>query len=91
MSESVKENLLTGAESTFYNLITKAQTCENNKSALELALENHKIINELFEQGMVTNTELIDAEILLFSSEMNLISSTYDFILIKYEMKKWTN
>ena len=91
ITASAKENLLSGAEATFYNLITKAQSCENNKSALELAQENHKIINELFEQGMVTNTELIDAEILLFSSEMNLISSIYDFILNKFEMKKWTN
>ncbi|MBC8385011.1 MAG: TolC family protein [Candidatus Cloacimonetes bacterium] len=91
MTESVKDNLLTGAETTFYTLLTKAQSCENNKSALELAQKNHQIINDLFEQGMVTNTELIDADILLFSSEMNLISSVYDFILSKYEMKKWTN
>jgi outer membrane protein TolC len=62
---------------------------EDNKTALEFAQENHKIINELYEQGMVTNSELLDAEAMLFGSEMNLVASYYDYILLKYEIKKY--
>jgi len=47
------------------------------------------IINDLFKQGLVTNTELLDAEAMLFGSEMQLVASYYDFILFKYEMKKY--
>jgi len=72
-------------------VVTKAQTVENNKSALAFAKENHKLINNLFEQGMITNSDLMDADIMLFASEMNLVSSYYDFLISKYELIKFTN
>ena len=71
-------------------MITNAKIINDNEIALELSKENHKIINQLYEQGMVTNSELLDAETMLFSSEMNLISAYYDFVLSKFEMKKYT-
>ncbi|NQV19584.1 MAG: TolC family protein [Armatimonadetes bacterium] len=89
-TESTLENYMVAAKNVFYKLITKARTVEDNKTALEFAQENHKIINELYTQGMVTNTELMDAEAMLFGSEMNLVASYYDYILLKYEIKKYT-
>ncbi len=89
--ESTKDNILVGAKTTFSNVVTKAQTVENNKSALAFAKENHKLINNLFEQGMITNSDLMDADIMLFASEMNLVSSYYDFLISKYELIKFTN
>jgi len=89
--ESTKDNILVGAKNTFYNLVTKAQTVENNKSALASAKENHKLINNLFEQGMITNSDLMDADIMLFAGEMNLVSSYYDFLISKYDLIKFTN
>ena len=90
-TESIKEDYLIAAKNAFFSLITKSKTIEDNKTALEFAEENHKIINELYEQGMVTNSELLDAEAMLFGSEMKLVSSYYDYILIKYEIKKYRN
>ena len=78
------------AKNVFHKLVTKARTVEDNKTALEFARENYKIINELYTQGMVTNSELLDAEVMLFGSEMNLVASYYDYILLKYEIKKYT-
>ena len=89
-TESALENYMVAAKNVFHKLITKARTVEDNKTALEYARENHKIINELYEQGMVTNSELLDAEVMLFESEMNLVASLYDYILLKYEIKKYT-
>jgi len=89
-TESAQENYMVAAKNIFYKLITKARTVEDNKTALEFARENHKIINELYTQGMVTNSELMDAEAMLFGSEMNLVASYYDYILLKYEIKKYT-
>ncbi|MCK5051529.1 MAG: TolC family protein [Candidatus Cloacimonetes bacterium] len=89
-TEYARENYLIAAENVFNKLITKARIVQDNKVALEFAKENHKIINQLFEQGMITNTELLDAETMLFGSEMNLISSYYDYVLTKFEIKKYT-
>jgi len=89
-TESALENYMVAAKNVFHKLITKARTVEDNKTALEFARENHNIINELYTQGMVTNSELLDAEAMLFGSEMNLVASLYDYILLKYEIKKYT-
>ena len=89
--ESTRENILVGAKNAYYNLVTKAQTVENNRSSLEFAKENHKFINNLFEQGMITNSELLDADIMLFAGKMNLVSSYYDYLISTYEMKKFIN
>ncbi len=88
-TEYARDNYLIAAENVFNKLITKARIVQDTKAALELAKENHKIINQLYEQGMITNSELLDAETMLFGSEMNLISSYYDYILTKFEMKKY--
>lgn len=88
-TESALENYMVAAKNVFHKLITKARTVEDNKTALEFARENHKIINELYTQGMVTNSELLDAEVMLFGSEMNMVASYYDYILLKYEIKKY--
>jgi len=90
-TEYAHDNYLIAAENIFARLITNARIVKDNQLAVELAKENHKIINELYEQGMVTNSELLDAETMMFGSEMNLIASYYDFILTKFEMKKYTH
>ena len=88
-TENARDNYLVAAENVFNRLITNARIVNDNKIALDFAAENHKIINQIFEQGMVTNSELLDAEIMLFGSEINLISSYYDYLLTKFEMKKY--
>jgi outer membrane protein len=90
-TEAMQENYLVAARNVFNRLVTKARVVEDNKIALEFARENHTIIGDLFKQGLVTNTELLDAETMLFGSEMQLVSAYYDFILIKYEMQKYTS
>jgi len=87
--DDAKDKILMGTKNSFYNLVTKAKKVNSAKVAFENAKENHKILNDLYEQGMVTNTELLDAEIILFSGEMNLTSAYYDYILAKYNLDKF--
>ena len=89
--ESTNDNILVGAKNSYYNLVTKAQTVQSNKSALKFAKENHKLVNNFYAQGMITNSDLLDADIMLFASEMNLVSSYYDFLISKYDLIKFTN
>ncbi len=89
--EDAREKILMAAENSVYNLITKAKRVMSGNLAYENAKENYSIVNNLFDQGMVTNTELMDAEIMLFGSELNLQASYYDFVLAKYTLEKYTN
>ncbi|MEA3474876.1 MAG: TolC family protein [Candidatus Cloacimonadota bacterium] len=87
--DDAKDKILMGTKNSFYNLVTKAKKVNSAKVAFKNAKENHKILNDLYEQGMVTNTELLDAEIILFNGEMNLTSAYYDYILAKYNLNKF--
>jgi outer membrane protein TolC len=82
-------NLLVAARSSINDLFTKAQIVQDNKIALDLAQENYKIINDLFEQGLIINSELMDAQSMLFAGEMNLNAAYYDFIIARYELEKY--
>lgn len=90
-TDYTKENYLLAAENVFNQMITKARIVKDNKTETKLAEENHKIINQLYEEGMAINSELLDAETMLYSSKMKLIESYFDFVLMKYEMKKYIN
>ena len=85
----VRDTYLIAAQNSMRTQLINAQIVEDNRSALEFAAENHRILSELFEQGLITNSELLDAQTMLFGSEMNLTAAYYDYILSKYEVKKY--
>lgn len=89
--EDAREKILMAAENSVYDLITKAKKVISGKLAYENAQENYNIVNDLFDQGMVTNTELMDAEIMLYSIELGLQTSYYDFVRAKFALEKYTN
>jgi len=85
------EQIIIATKSAFYNLVTKAKKIENSRTTLENARENHSMINDYFAQGLVTNQELIDAQIMLFSAKMQHTNAYYDFIIAKYNLNKFLN
>jgi len=89
--EDARQKLLMAAENSLYQLITKAKRVVSSKLAYKNAQENYKIVNDLFDQGMITNVELMDAEVMLYGSELNVQTSYYDYILAKYALNKYTN
>ncbi|MCB5231305.1 MAG: TolC family protein [Candidatus Cloacimonas sp.] len=66
-----------------------AMNVENMKTAFEYASENYKILNTLYEQDMATSSSLLDAEALIFSGEIELISAYYAYLTTKYELEKY--
>ncbi|HEX37265.1 MAG TPA: TolC family protein [Candidatus Cloacimonetes bacterium] len=89
--EDVRQKLLMAAENSLYELITKAKRVVSSRLAYKNAQENYSIVNDLFDQGMITNVELMDAEVMLYGSELNVQTSYYDYILAKYALNKYTN
>jgi outer membrane protein TolC len=71
-------------------LITTALQVQSSKTGLDLARENYRILKNLSEQGMITNSEFLDAEVMLFAGETNVIAAYYDFIITSYELNKYT-
>lgn len=86
-----REQVLIATKNAFYNLLTKAKKVGSSKTSLQNAQENHSMINDYFEQELVTNQELLDAEIMLFSAKMQQTNAYYDFIIAKYNLNKFLN
>ena len=88
---AAEDDILVAAENSYRTKFILADKIISNRKALESAEENHRLINDYFEQNLVTNTDLLNAETLLYSSQMNLTAAYYDFIIQHYEIKKWVN
>ncbi len=89
-SSAVEDFLITETRRLSRELITNALQVENSKVSRDYAQENYQIMNNLFEQGMITSSEFLDAETMLFAAETNVIAAYYDFITTRYELNKYT-
>jgi len=89
-TSAMEDYLITETRRISRQLITSALQVESNRTGLEYTRENYDILRSLFEQGMLTSSEFLDAETMLFSAESNLISTYYDFITAIYELNKYT-
>lgn len=61
------------------DLFTSTQKVKLMNKALEQSRENHRIMEERFAEGLISNVELIDAQDLLTLSHSNYITALYDF------------
>lgn len=61
------------------------QTAKERKAVSEQevrqAEENHRIMNDKYKQGLVANSELLDAEVALLQAKLNLTQSLVDYEL----------
>jgi len=89
--QNTEEKILIGAKNAFYELVITAKKVKSSKLSIKNAKENYRIINDFFAQGMATNKDLLDAEIMLFATKIQLTNSYYDFILAKYNINKFIN
>ncbi|MCK4956089.1 MAG: TolC family protein, partial [Candidatus Cloacimonetes bacterium] len=87
----IKDSIILAAKNSLMMMITSAKKVHNSKISLDLVEENFKVINKMYEQGMVKGDDLLDAETMRTASKLELVSAYYDFILANYELRKWTN
>lgn len=89
-TSALEDYLITETKRVSREVIINAVRVRNNQTGLEYARQNYEILYNLFEQGMITGSEFLDAETMLFAGESNVIASYYDFILANYELYKYT-
>ncbi|MEA1972369.1 MAG: TolC family protein, partial [Candidatus Cloacimonadota bacterium] len=87
--KSLKNNILLGAKNSYLKMITNAKKVERSKKSLNLINKNYNLTTRLFNEGMLDNNSLLDAETMFLSGKLELISSYFDFILNEFEIEKW--
>jgi len=86
--KSVQEYMAIEAKQISRKIFRIAKQVQSNELNLEYNEGNYQIMKELHNQELLTNTELLDAERMLFNSQIQYLSSVYDFVITKYEQKK---
>lgn len=85
--DNIDEMLAIQAKKTYLDYYDLALKIKTNTINLELAQENINQVTELVNQGMLTYSDLMDAEIMLQSVTMSYYSDLYDFMIKEYELK----
>ncbi len=89
--EDAEVNLLTSAKSSFLSMITAAKQVKIASAALLNSRVQYIQIQDQYKAGLVTSTNLIDADLMLYSSQMRLASAKYDFILSWLSFRQFLN
>ena len=78
--QSTKDGLKLSLKSSVYNLVTSAKSVDATSKALEYARQTYLHTEEKFKHNIIAADDLLDAEILLFSSENQYTQSIYDLL-----------
>jgi len=87
-TSSAEEMLITEAKRVIRSQLRSAKNVKNSELSLKLTTSAYNTLNELHRQGMLSNQDLLDAESMFRAGEMQYITSIYDYIIAKYELKK---
>jgi len=64
------------------------QKIDVTKTGLAQAEENHRNVKNMFRQGMATNSDLLDAEVLLLQAKVNNTGAVVEYQIAKDKLKK---
>ncbi len=77
-----------GVESSLLSLLSSARKYEASKLSLEYSEETFKQMQARYNNGLLSSTDLLDAEVMYKSSRMNAVSSKFDYLKAKSTLKK---
>ncbi|MBN1233152.1 MAG: TolC family protein [Candidatus Coatesbacteria bacterium] len=86
-----ESGILLAAQSSFYAMVTNAKKIRIYSESLKSAKIQYNQIKNNYDAGLTDATSLIDADLILYSSEMQLTSARYDFILAKLSFYQFLN
>lgn len=85
---NTEQNLQLVSRSTRLKLQSAAKRVRSAQKVLEEADENLDIMQNRYDVGLVSNLQLIDAQVSHREANLNLINALYDYLLAKVETAK---
>jgi len=84
--KSAENGIKLDLESSVLNLISSAKQVKASELTLNFTTELHSHTEERFKNGMISTTEMLDSEVMLKSSKMSNIRSSFSFIKAKSKL-----
>lgn len=73
---------------SYLNFKQMKQKIELSRLGVEQASENYRVTSEKFKSGLTTNSELLDAEVALLQSKLQLTQALVDYELAQAKLEK---
>lgn len=86
----LKDAIELEVKSAYLKLLTARQNVEQRKKQVELAEENLRVAELLYEEGMATTTDVLDAGTSLTEARNGFYSALYDYQVSYAELEKST-
>lgn len=88
MADAQKEGIQTEIAQAYYNLQSSLSKIATNAKAVEQALENNRVTNNKYTQQTATISEVLDADVLLLQTKINLATAKADAENGYYKLQK---
>ncbi len=89
--QQLKDGITLEVSQNYFTLQKAKEKIETAKLTVRQAEENYRITQEKFRNGLVSSTELLDAETALLGSKISLNASYLEFQLAKINLEKSVN
>ncbi|MCA0388592.1 MAG: TolC family protein [Bacteroidetes bacterium] len=76
--QMMKDGILIEVKQAFLNYTANKSRIELAQNTVKQAEENYRVSYNLFRQGLIKNSDLIDAEVALFDAKIKLVTSISD-------------
>jgi len=86
--KGVRDAMVLNITRAHLSVIEAKKEIEVAREALEQAEENYRVTNEKFKEGLVTNTELLDAQVLLSNARTDYSNAFINFRLAKADLAR---
>ncbi len=74
----------------YLNLEQAKEKLVVSKTSVEQAEENYRVASELFKQGLMTNSDLLDVEVALLQTKSNNVQTIVDYEIAKANLERAT-
>lgn len=88
--EKTEREMLLGAEASYLDLNTAAKTIEVSEKQLAAAAEAFDLTSNMYEQGIISNTDYLEMNVNYLYAELGEISARYDYLAARESLASFT-
>jgi len=72
----------------YLNLTQAKEKLVVSQTSVEQAEENYRVASELYKQGLILNSDLLDVEVALLQTKTNFVQTVVDYELAKSNLER---
>ncbi len=88
--QSLKDGITLDVARTYLSLVEAWNEIEVARESVAQAGENYRVTDEMFKEGLATNTELLDAQLLLTNAKTTYRSAIVDYLIAQADLTRAT-